>query len=75
MAALLFFLGVFIFYRSAGLVNATYERNLLILLALEGLAGMILSGLSLPNLLQPIHLLFSALLFGTAFRLALSVKT
>jgi cytochrome c oxidase assembly protein subunit 15 len=75
MAALLFFLGVFIFYRSAGLVNATHERNLLILLAFEGLAGMILSGLTLPNLLQPIHLLFSALLFGTAFRLALSVKT
>lgn len=74
LAALLFFNGLFIFYRTTSMPSAHYARNLLILLIAEGVAGMILSGLSLPNMLQPVHLVISALMFGTTFRLVLSCK-
>ncbi len=70
-AAALFFLSVFIFYKASRLRGQTAARNLMILVLMEGISGMILSGLSLPNFFQPVHLTLSALLFGTAFRMVL----
>lgn len=74
VAALLFFFGLVIFNKTAGDSSGRQARNLLMLITAEGLAGMVLSGLSLPNLIQPVHLVISALLFGTTMRLLLATN-
>jgi cytochrome c oxidase assembly protein subunit 15 len=74
MAIALFFMALFLFNKMAQNGGNPHSRNLIVLVVFEGLVGMFLSGLSLPNFIQPVHLVLSALLFGTSMRLLVSVK-
>jgi len=74
MAIALFFMALFLFNKMAQNGGNPHSRNLILLVVFEGLVGMFLSGLSLPNFIQPVHLVLSALLFGTSMRLLVSVK-